>query len=166
MDIGTLRERTADFFQKYKYVILIVLIGLVLMAVPVGHSADEANPDTEISQTDPVCSIDSQLESLLRQIKGAGEVRVMVSIASGEQILYQTDKSQSGSDITQSNTVTITDAQRAQNGLIQQINPPTYLGAIVLCQGADSPAVRLAMVDAVSKVTGLGAGRISVLKMK
>jgi stage III sporulation protein AG len=40
------------------------------------------------------------------------------------------------------------------------------MGAIVLCQGADVPSVRLAIVDAVSKVTGLVANQISVLKMK
>lgn len=35
----------------------------------------------------------------------------------------------------------------------------------MVCQGADNAAVRLAIVEAVSKVTGLGANRISVLKM-
>jgi stage III sporulation protein AG len=65
-----------------------------------------------------------------------------------------------------SDTVIITDSSRNESGLIRQVNPPVYLGAIVLCQGGDRPSVRLAIVDAVSKVTGLGADRISVLKMK
>ena len=49
---------------------------------------------------------------------------------------------------------------------MRQVNPPTYLGAIIICEGADDANIRLAVVDAVSKVTGLGANRISVLKMK
>jgi stage III sporulation protein AG len=36
----------------------------------------------------------------------------------------------------------------------------------VVCQGADDPVVKLLIVDAVSKVTGLGADKISVMKMK
>jgi stage III sporulation protein AG len=40
------------------------------------------------------------------------------------------------------------------------------MGAIVVCQGGDQPTVRLAILDAVSKVTGLGADKISILKMK
>jgi stage III sporulation protein AG len=36
----------------------------------------------------------------------------------------------------------------------------------VICQGAADPAVRLAVVEAVADATGLGADRISVLKMK
>ena len=72
---------------------------------------------------------------------------------------------ESGSGI-RSNTVTITDSERSQSGLVKQVNPPTYLGAVVICQGADDPEVRLSVVNAVSKATGLGANKISVLKMK
>ena len=49
---------------------------------------------------------------------------------------------------------------------VQQVLPESYRGAIVVCQGADSPAVKLAIVEAVSRATGLGADSISVLKMK
>ena len=49
---------------------------------------------------------------------------------------------------------------------MQQKLSPVYQGAIILCQGADSPSVRLAITQAVSKVTGLPTDRIAVLKMK
>ena len=93
----------------------------------------------------------------------------MVSVAQGERTIYQTDTTYSqGENDTDSRTQTIlvTDGGRNQTGLIHQVNPPTYQGAIVLAQGGDNPVVKLAIVDAVSKVTGLGADRISVLKMK
>ena len=60
----------------------------------------------------------------------------------------------------------ITDSNRNETGLIHQRNPPKYQGAIILAMGADDPAVKLAIVDAVSNVTGLGADKISVLKMQ
>ena len=41
-----------------------------------------------------------------------------------------------------------------------------YLGAIILCQGADHADVKLQITQAVSRATGLGTDRISVLKMK
>ena len=40
------------------------------------------------------------------------------------------------------------------------------VGAIIVCQGGDSPTVRLNIVEAVSNVTGIGSDRITVLKMK
>jgi len=49
---------------------------------------------------------------------------------------------------------------------VQQVNPPTYLGAVIVCQGADSASVRLAIVSAVGSVTGLSTDKITVLKMK
>ena len=60
----------------------------------------------------------------------------------------------------------MTDGQRGQTGLVRQVLPATYRGAVVVCQGADDPRIRLAIVEAVSMATGLGADRISVLKMK
>jgi stage III sporulation protein AG len=63
-------------------------------------------------------------------------------------------------------TVLRTNSNRADEALVEQILAPEYLGAVVVCQGADDPTVRLAVSEAVSKATGMGADRISVLKMK
>jgi stage III sporulation protein AG len=79
--------------------------------------------------------------------------------------VYQTDSDSSG-DSSRLDTVIITDGDRAQNGLIQQVLPATYLGAIIVCEGGDRAEVRLAIAEAVSHFTGLGMDRISVLKMK
>ena len=58
------------------------------------------------------------------------------------------------------------DAARTETGLVRQTLEPIYRGAVVLCDGADQSGVRLAIVNAVSSVTGLGADRICVLKRK
>ena len=39
-------------------------------------------------------------------------------------------------------------------------------GAVVVCQGADQPSVRLDVTNAVAAYTGLGSDKISVIKMK
>ena len=57
-------------------------------------------------------------------------------------------------------------SDRSQTPVVQRMDPPTYLGAVILCQGADSPKVRLAVVDAVATATGLTTDKISVWKMK
>ena len=96
-------------------------------------------------------------------------MRVMLSVATGEEVLYQTDRDVSedekGSD-KRIDTVTVTDSQRNETGLIRQINPPDYLGAVVVCQGADDPAVRLRVAEAVARITGLGMDKIYVVKMR
>ena len=110
-------------------------------------------------------TLEERLEQLLGQIDGAGEVRVLLTEESGRETLFQTDSQASG-DSRSDDTVLVESADRQETGLVRQTLEPVYRGAVVLCQGADRPSVKLAVVEAVRCVTGLGADAISVLKMK
>ena len=169
MDIKTVQKKCMDFLLKYRYAALILVLGVVLMALPVRSKQASAENVQKKQETVPIQSIEQRLAAVLSQIEGAGKVEVMLSIARGEETLFQFDEDTSSTDTSTSvrrELVTVTDAQRNQTGLVRQINPPAYLGAIVICEGAENPAIQLAIVDAVSKLTGLGSNRISVLKMK
>ena len=131
------------------------------MMIPAGKESAQKE-EIAVENTTPKTSVQEELAQILSNINGAGKVQVMLTEQAGECILYQTDQPSEN----RQDTVIITDADRAQNGLIQQIFSPTYRGAIILCQGADKAGVRLAIVEAVSKITGLDASEISVLKMK
>lgn len=166
MDAVDIKAKVQGFFDKYKYVALIIALGIVLMLLPTGGSANRSDEDAEGSvQTEP--GADIKLADVLSAIQGAGEVKVQLSVAAGEERIYQIDEdiSDNSGNIRRS-TVVISDASRNQEGLIKQVIPPTYLGAVVVCDGGDDPVVRLAVVDAVSKLTGLTTDRISVIKMK
>ena len=160
--------KLTDFFKKYKFVVLILVVGLGMMLIPTDDNGKESETNLTTQPSIQVTE-EEKLSNILSQIKGAGRVEVMLTILTGEETLYQSDDNDNSGDTTyskNSDTVIVTDAQRNQNGLVRQVNPPVYLGAVVVCQGADDSAVKLAIVDAVSKLTGLGANRISVLKMK
>lgn len=168
MDFVELGKQAGGFLKKYSYVLLILGIGIVLMLLPTGGSEPEVQHETTVP-TQPQLSTQEALEEILAQIQGAGKVRVLLTIAQGESVQYQTDvDSASGTDSSSSkvDTVILTDASKAQQGLVRQIDPPVYLGAVVVCQGADSAAVRLAIMEAVADATGLTLDKISVLKMK
>ena len=167
MDFAELKSRISEGIGKYKYVWIVLLVGIVLMMIP-GKTAQELQTE-EILPTQIEESTEDKLEEILCHVKGAGKVKVLLTEAQGERTIYQTDSSYSQGENntdTRTQTILITDSQRNENGLVHQKNPPTYLGAIVLTQGADDPVVKLAIVDAVSNVTGLGADKISVLKMQ
>ena len=153
----------SSFFIKYKYVLLVIIIGVILMFLPVGEKKQE-NRIVAPSTVNEQSNTETQLEEILSKVSGAGRVEVMLTTAKGEETRYQTDNNLSN-DQSREDTVILTDEQRAQNGLITQINPPIYQGAIIVCDGANNPVVRLAIVEAVSKATGLGADKITVLKM-
>jgi len=168
MDIKKLGDKGISLIKKYKYVVLILLVGIVLMLMPTADTKEEVHITTVSPQnsfTDPT----EELQNILSQIKGAGKVRLMLTHASGEKTVYQTDRDETvndGSTSIRIETVIVTDSDRSQSGMIQQIIAPQYRGAVVVCQGADDANVKLAIMDAVKNMTGLGYDRISVLKMK
>ena len=166
MEIRQFSQKVKNYISKYKYVAVILLVGIGLMLLP-GTKEDKAGTVEQKTHQDEV-SLEESLSQMLCKMQGAGRVEVMLNIGKGEKTIYQVDEDTSENDGTYTDrkqTVTLTDGQRNQFGLIQQVNPPVYLGAIVLCQGADDPVVKLSVVEAVSKITGLNANQICVLKM-
>lgn len=164
--MDTMMQKLPELLSRYKYVLLIAAIGIAFMLLP-AESPREQSPSAE--DTVQSLSQQEQLEQILSKIDGVGSVRVLLTEAQGEKTLYEYDEdSADGTDSMQlrRETVLITDSDRSQTGLIRQVIPPVYQGAVVVCKGADSAAVRLAVVQAVSAATGLSADRISVLKMK
>ena len=148
MEIGKWPEKIAGLLKKYKYPIILLCIGMILMGLPSFSGEKEpAAGETAAVPTSPEPGVQEELEQILKNIYGAGDVKVMLTISQGEKTLYQTDVV---SGITENSQDTDTDTVIVS----------------VLCQGADSPSVRLAITQAVSKVTGLPTDRIAVLKMK
>ena len=164
MDWLALKDKMQQWIGKYRYVLIVLLVGVVLMLLP---SRQEKATQTQTATESVVKKQDVQeeLALILKEIDGVGDVRVMLTIAAGEETVYQVN-TETTDNSCRIDTVIVTDADRKEQGLIQKLNPPKYLGAIVVCKGAGNAAVKLAVVEAVSRVTGLGANQISVLKMK
>ncbi len=162
MDTVAIREKLTAAFKKYRYALIIALVGLLLMALP----EKKAEPvQSEPAQSAEADTLQEELAQILSKIQGAGRVEVLLTQLSGPETIYQTDLDQSDTD-TRRDTVILSDSSRGEAGLVRQVNPPVYQGALIVCQGGDSPAVKLAIVQAVMSVTGLTSNQITVLKMK
>ncbi len=155
MDRGTVMELGNGFFRKNKWILLLLLTGVLFLLLPEGERTETAAPP----ETEEI-TLEESLAAILSQIEGAGKTRVLLTELRGEQILYQTDDTDS-----RSTTVLVSGGNRKETGLVRQRIPPTYQGAIVVCQGAEKAGVRLAVVNAVMSVTGLTSDKITVLKM-
>ena len=167
MDQVGISKKAKNLFEKYKFVLLILAVGILLMNFPSGQE-----PAVTHSTNIPI-SVETtraeELEEILTHIAGVGKVKVMLSESSGAETVFQTDENHTASADSENKrieTVIISNSGREEEGLVKTITPPTYLGAIIVCQGGDSPTVRLHIVEAVANVTGLSSDRITVLKMK
>lgn len=166
MDMLVIGKKAGEIIKKYRYVLIILVVGVLLMLIPEIKTKNKTV--VESAPIENQIDTTAQLQQLLEAVSGAGKVRVLLTCSSGEKIIYQTDENTSKTEngtTEDRKTVIITNDNRAEQGLISQVIPPEYLGAVIVCQGAEKPAVRLAVTEAVSAATGLGADRIVVLKM-
>ena len=164
MERSALKNKIVGFVKEYRYAAIILAVGLILMLLPSGEEKETAVPAPQEMQTE-TDDLQDRLSEILSVVQGAGKVKVLLTQARGEQMVYQTDIQEREDALTE-DTVIVTGSDRSQNGLICQRIPPKYLGAVIVCQGADKAVVRLALVEAVSNATGLSTDAITVLKMK
>lgn len=165
MDFVNGKTKLLEHIKKYRYMILALLAGLLLLFLPTEETANELVQEEMIPE---IKNLQEELSVHLSMVAGAGKVEVLLTENTGAETIYQTNEDRStgehGGDIHR-DTVLVTDSDRREVGLVRRIDPPSYLGAIILCQGADDARVRLSLVEAVANATGLSSDKITVLKM-
>ena len=159
------------WLDKYKYVLVACLCGLALVCIP-GEEATEEHREEERELSADVSRLEARLEAALTGMDGVGKVTVVLTAKSSSQAVYAYDEDQS---IRQSEGERSADTVRSmafsgsgsgQEPIRLQVLEPEYRGALVICQGAGSAAVRLQITQALSALTGLGSDKIVVSKMK
>ena len=158
------KVRWSELWKKYKFVLLVVLVGVLLMVLPVSSESKE----TETSdlqtprETFDLAETEQRMEAILGKIDGVGKLQLMLTLQSGTRLTLAED-SQKDQDRTQRETVTLNRGS-SQEVVVTNRYYPVYQGAVVVCQGADSSAVRLAITETVQALTGLPSDRIQVAK--
>lgn len=163
------------FFKKNRYFLIILLAGMMLLYVgsprdkPQETAKQPADTQSEQNAFD-LASFQQQLKTQLAMIDGAGRVELMLSLGATEETVYASNIRQSttgDSDETYENTLSVLqDGSYGEQPVKVKSTCPTFRGAVVLCDGADNISVRLAVTEAVGTVCGLGADKITVLKMQ
>ena len=170
--VNELPKKILAGLKKYKYAVLVLLLGIALMLLPFGKK--EEAPEAEVQEdtlTDEAYAqaLEQRLEDMLCQVSGAGQVRVMLTLQTGSRTEYQTDTQLTDSG-TQSQeerkTVILSEGSAYDKAAVSAVQYPRFQGALILCQGADQSTVRLSLVNAVAALTGLSSGQITVIKMK
>ena len=153
--------------EPFKYPLLILLLGIGLMLLP-EKGTQQSQPAAETLSDEDSCDLERQLEEILCQIEGAGDVQVLLSVETGTSVTYQEDRQESGhgENVERKAETVLVSENGNEVPVVVKTTYPVYKGAVVVCQGADSAAVRLNIVRAVSSLTGLGSDKITVVKMK
>lgn len=160
-------EKGLSLIKKYKYVAIVLLVGLALLVMPTGKE-EKTVPVTQNTDEEYIEKIEARLCDMLGRINGAGQVRLMLTPQYGSRTEYHSDlhtEQDENSTSEDRKTVILSTGSAYDKAAVSAVRYPQFQGALVVCQGADDPAVRLDIVNAVSALTGLGSDRITVVKM-
>ena len=157
--------RAKKVFARFKFPLLLFALGAAILAWPSGETKTAVQTAQIPAETDQSADTQRAMQTILSQIEGVGRVELMLTEAASEETFYQTDVRVSGE--TREETTVFSSGQNSQKTpVVTKTEPAPYLGAVVVCDGADSALVRLRVIQAVSALTGLGSDKISVIKMK
>ena len=160
----------SSLWKKYKYALLIVLAGVLLMLLPTGGKSSAKRQSAVPGSGDSFSLEDTErkMETILGQIDGVGRLQVMLTLSAGSQLQLASDLDTTGTGEGRSRqeTVTLNRGSGYQEVIVTRQFYPVYRGAVIVCQGAGNAAVRLAVTEAVSALTGLSADKITIVKWK
>ena len=164
------KKKWLTWIKSYKYVLIVVAAGVLCLTWP---SGGEKSEETQRGiAPDDLETIRAEMEEILGAIQGVGQLRLMLTVDTGAQRELAGDTSLSYSGDTSapedysrtSETVVVSSGGGEDQVVVIREIYPRFRGALVVCQGADDPAVKLSVLEAVSALTGLGSDKISVIK--
>ena len=166
-------EYLQQWFDKYKYLLLVCLVGLILLLWPKStDAATKVKAVSESSYKDQVAALERQMEDLFSSISGVGQVKVLLTVKSSTETVYayDTDRSTSKRENEQSQSIKTelitVGSGSGEKPVITQTRMPQFLGAVVVCEGAESATVCLQLTEAVRSLTGITSDNIVISKMK
>jgi len=161
-------------FDKYKYVLLICTVGLILLLLPSGSTdtshkhAEDATPDVCVQTAE----LEQQLEEMFQKMEGVGRAKVLLTVKSGYESVYAYDENKSANrsenaaaSSLQSTLITVSE-NGSQTPITVKTNYPVFLGAVVVCDGGDNAKIRLELTEVIRSLTGITADNIQISKMK
>ncbi len=169
------RLNPLELLGRYKYVLLVAALGALLLVWPAkgagGGDGEAVSAAPVKAETDSLAETERALTEILGKMEGVGRVDVMLTLQSGRELVLAGDDSlrYSGNvnapDSYDRSTSTVTvGGAGGEDVVVTQERYPQYRGALVVCDGGGSDAVRLAVTGAVSALTGLGSDRIAVVR--
>lgn len=162
------RKWLKGLFESRKgliYPVLVLAIGVFLLLLP-GKKEEPVTAAPEPSDFS-LREFTAAAEQLLSKIDGVGKLTLQLSLETDGSRSYLYDLRESrdeGGEDLQRQTVLV-DQDGNQEPITLERVYPRFRGAVVVCQGADSSRVTLAIKEALSSLTGLGMDKITVLKM-
>lgn len=149
---------------------VVVLIGLLLSEFTTGENQTPEEP--YVSAEEYIKNTEKNLEKLLSDIDGAGNVKVMLTVdtcyenvyAKGYDTKGQKDEKGTENELSEEYII-VKKGSNNEECLVIKVYEPTVKGVAVIAEGADSIRVKTAITDTVCALFNISTAQVSVEKM-
>lgn len=173
MNYKAITEKIKVMMSDKKISAIIISIAAVFMVLLINTGNDNKKTVTEevttavsvLSINDIQTEIENRLEEMIKNVQGAGNVSVMVSLRSSGEYIYAENsrKENNGEKQLQDNEIVIYESDNGNDeGLIVSVKSPEIEGVAVVCDGGNSSVVRAEITGLITSLFGIGADRVYV----
>ena len=152
-----------------KRALLVLLCVAAMLLLVLSEWTTQRKPTSESAQeTDYAAVLEQKLSTMIRRIDGAGETQVLITLKNGSETVWaRNDKNDMDGERVQSEqTYVLVRSGSDETGLRLKTVSPQVLGVAVVCEGADEPQVRQAILDTVTAALDIGVTHVSVVRMQ
>lgn len=179
MNIKSLKKKIKDFCVKQNRTKLIVILGIcgivMIMLSEIIPTDNDKKTEVSISK-DPVTEdtyeykkqIETELSQILGEIKGVGEIQVMVTIEGTTEYVYaeeldtDTDKDGDKTSEQYKNQIVMKEENGKKDALVRKIIKPQISGVVIVCQGGGDASLNERVLRAASTALNLPSSKICV----
>jgi len=168
-------EKWRGFWNKYKFVALVAVIGILFLLIPIEKAQPETEDDpatvkTGLSAEEELAATEERMRSILSRIQGVGQLELMLTLdkSASSQYVQDTELRYDGQAKAPENyqrtseTVVLSQNGGGEGLILEESTYPVYRGCLVVCEGGGNAAVKLEVTSAVAALTGLSSDRITV----
>ena len=158
-----LKDKLTDLWSKLKkikieYLIVIALsiVALFIVFNTFSNKAETNSSENEIE--DYVSGLEEKLEKCLKSVSGAGNVKVIISVASGkEQVVATESKTDRDGSVIESPLMV--------NGkpFVIKESYPEIVGVVIVAEGAEKLSVKMNLLSAAQVFLSIDESKIKVL---
>ncbi len=153
--------------QKYTLVIIGAAVGLLLLifggSLDFLGNEDKEDTDTALehgSAEEYADMLEARISEICSGVKGAGEVRVFVSLKGGYRTVYAYDAQSSGSGYK--SEIVMSGGGSDKNAVVCAYENPEIAGVGIVCEGASDEAVKNRIISLVAASLDVSTNKIFV----
>ena len=152
--------------------VFIMVLLLVSEFLTPENTENISKENTEIYSSQYIEKTEKELEALLENISGAGEVKVMITLENCYENVFAkgySEKNDSKTDSQKSESeeeyIIIKNGSNNEECLVVKVLQPTVKGVAVIAQGAGNTQVKNAITQTVCALFDISTAKVSVEKM-